>query len=71
MAGAGGVDAVLDEVCEIEVGAHERSLFETGLSGFEDLLDGAEKAVGVVEHQAVKLFALGFVHVAALQGLQV
>jgi hypothetical protein len=40
-------------------------------AGFEDLLDGAEEAVGVGEHDAVELLALGFGDVAALEGFEV
>ena len=42
-----------------------------GLAGFQHLLDGAAQAVGIVEHQIVKMLALGFVHVAALQRFEV
>src|SRR5262249_30551241 len=41
------------------------------LAGFEDLLDGAEQAFGIFDHDAVEIAALRFVHRAALQRLEI
>src|SRR5579871_131847 len=41
------------------------------LTGFEDLFDGGEEAVGVGEHDGVELLALGLVDGAALEGFEV
>ena len=40
-------------------------------SGLEDLLDRAQQTIGIVQHEAIELVALGFIHIAVLQGLQV
>ena len=42
-----------------------------GAAGAQDLLDGAEQAVTVVEHGAIELLALGLLDGAGLQGFQV
>ena len=42
-----------------------------GFSGLEHLVDRAHQAIGIVQHEAIELAALGFVHVAMLQGLEV
>src|ERR1019366_3063634 len=47
------------------------SLFVSSLSCLQDLFDGPQQTVGIVEHDAVKGAPLGLVHVAALQGLEV
>ena len=41
------------------------------MAGFQDLLDGGEEAVGVSEHDGVKLLPLGFVDGAALEGFEI
>lgn len=43
----------------------------TQFAGLENLLDGAEEAVGVGEHDLVKLLALDFRNFAALEGFEV
>ena len=42
-----------------------------GFAGFQHLLDRAQQAVGIVEHQPIKLLALRFVDFAALQGFEI
>ena len=43
----------------------------TGLAGFEHLLDGSQQAIGIEQHQVVKLLALRLVHFAALHRFQI
>ena len=43
----------------------------TDFAGFEDLLDGAEQALGIFEHDAVEIAALRFVERAALQCFEI
>src|SRR5689334_22002150 len=70
MAGAGEFDTVADQCRQVKLSTRPE-LFMSGLAGFEHLLDGAQQAIGVVDHEAVEIRALGFVHLAALQSLQV
>jgi len=71
MALEGDGDAVGDERGEFEEG----SVFMAGamaeLAGLEHLLDGAEQAVGVGEHDVVEVLPLRLGDLAALQGFEV
>jgi hypothetical protein len=67
----GDGDAVAEEGFEVDEGAVLQAMALAELTGFEDLLDGGEKAVGVGEHDLVELLALGFVDGAALEGFEV
>jgi hypothetical protein len=64
-------DAVGNECGEIDEGAVLLAVLLAELACFQDLLDGCEEAVGVGEHDGVKLLALSFVEGAALKGLEV
>ena len=55
----GDGDAVGDEGFEVDEGAVLLAVALAELSGFEDLLDGGEEAVGVGEHDLVELLFLG------------
>ena len=67
----GDGDAVGDQRGEFEQGAVLVAAAGAEFAGLEDLLDGAEQAVGVGEHDLVELLALGFGDVAALKGFEV
>jgi hypothetical protein len=64
-------DAVGNESGEIDEGAVLLAVLLAELACFQDLLDGCEEAVGVGEHDGVKLLALSFVDGAALKSLEV
>ena len=49
----------------------QRRLACPEMAGAQDLLDGAEQAVAVVEHGAIELLALGLVDGPGLQGFQI
>ncbi len=67
----GDADALADELLEIDEGAVLLAVALAELASLEDLLDGAEEAVGVGEHDAVELLALGLVDGTALEGFEV
>ena len=64
-------DAIFDECAEVDDGPVLQAVALTELSGFENLLDGGEEAVGVREHDLVELLALSFVDGTALEGFEV
>ena len=66
----GDGDAVGDQRGEFEQGA-VLGAAGTEFAGLEDLLDGGEETVGVGQHDAVELLALGLGDVAALQGFEI
>jgi hypothetical protein len=67
----GDGDAVGDEGVEVDEGAILLAVTLTELTGFENLLDGGEEAVGVGEHDLVELLPLRFFDRAALEGFEV
>ena len=67
----GDGDAVGDEGLEVDEGAVLLAVALAEFSGFEDLLDGGEEAVGVGEHDVVELLSLFFGGCAALEGFEV
>jgi len=70
MTGTGAFHAVFNQLREV----HTDDLsFGAGLARLQDFLDGAHQAVGVLEHEMVKIAALRFVHLhlLAFQRLQV
>jgi len=70
MTDAGDFDTPAHQIPEINRGTRAGPFYPR-LSGLQNLLDGAEKALGIVQHEAVKFLALGFIHIAPLQGLQI
>ena len=70
MAGASHVHALANQTAEVHGDAPVLPLV-AGFSGLEHLVYGAHQAIGIVQHEAIELAALGFVHVAVLQGLQI
>src|SRR4051794_19722374 len=71
MAGAGAFDALAHQVIECNGRTMQAGGLDASFSGSQNLLDCAEEAIGVVDHQAVKLATLSLIHLAALQSLQV
>jgi len=71
MAGAGHFDAFTNQAFEVDGDALAAALFVSRYASFQNLLDRAQQAVGIVEHAAVKLAPLDFVYVAMLQSLEV
>src|ERR1700689_3160222 len=71
MALKGDSDAVGDERGKFEQSAVLMTAAGAELAGLEDLLDGAEKAVGVGEHDFVELLALSFGDFATLEGFEI
>jgi hypothetical protein len=67
----GDGDAVGDEGVEVDEGAVLQAVALAKLSGFEDLLDGGEEAVGIGEHDLVELLFLFFGGGAALEGFEI
>ncbi len=68
MAGASHVHALAYQPAEVHGDAPVLALV-AGFSGLEHLVHRAHQAIGIVQHEAIELAALGFVHVAVLQGL--
>ncbi len=64
-------DAIGDQGGEFEDGALVVAAAGAEFAGFEYLLDGAEEAVGVGEHDFVELLALRFGDLTALESLEV
>jgi hypothetical protein len=64
-------DAVGDERLKVDDCAVLLAVALSQLAGFEDLLDGGEKAVRVREHDLVELLTLGLFDGATLEGLEV
>ena len=58
MADAREFDGFADEFGEIQLDVVAFAAAVAGLAGFENLLDGAEQAIGIEQHQIVKLLAL-------------
>ena len=64
-------DAIGDEGVKVDESTVLLTMALAQLTGFEDLLDGGEEAVGVGEHDLVELLALSFVDGTALEGFEV
>src|SRR5579872_593945 len=71
MACAGHFHALAHQPAKIKQHTLWRCLFVDGLSRLEYLLHRFQQTIRIVEHEPVKLFALGFLHFAALQGLEI
>ena len=52
-------------------GARRSCLLVSRFSSLENLVHCPHQAIGIVQHQAIELVALGLIHVAALQGLEI
>jgi hypothetical protein len=63
--------AFADQPAEINLRRRVRRFFVSHLTRLQDLLHGIEQAIGILEHEAVKLLALRFVHLAPLQRFEV
>src|SRR5580700_886120 len=64
-------DGFSHELAEIDFDVMAFAALVAYFTGLENLLDGAKQAVGVRQHQTVKLLALRFVHIATLHGFEV
>jgi hypothetical protein len=71
MALEGYRDAVFDERAEVDEGSVLLTVALSELSGFEDLLDCGEEAIGVGEHNFVELLFLLLGGCATLEGFEV
>jgi hypothetical protein len=67
----GDGDAVGNQGGEVDEGAVLLAVALAQLSGFQDLFDSGEEAVGVCEHDGVELLTLGLVDGAALEGFKI
>src|SRR5579872_1094009 len=71
MARAGHLHALAHQSAKIQQHALWWRFLVDGLSRLEHLLHRFQQTVRIVKHEPVKLFALGFIHFAALQGLEI
>src|SRR5450432_441174 len=69
MTGLSPLDTTCDQAGEINF--HALRLAGTRSAGLKHLFHGVGKAVGVLDHQAIKIAALGIVNLPPLQRLQV
>jgi hypothetical protein len=67
----GDGDAVGQERLQVDGGAVQLAMPLAKFAGLQDLLDGAQQAVGVGEHDLVELLALSLFDGAALQGFEI
>jgi hypothetical protein len=70
MAGASHLHALTNQPAEVHGDAPVLPLV-AGFPGLEHLVHRAHQAIGIVQHEAIELAALGFIHVTMLQGLQI
>src|ERR1700733_4831048 len=63
--------ALGDKRTQIDLGAVLFATLVSHLAGLQNLLDGAQQAVGVVQHELVKLLPLRLIYFAALQRFEV
>ena len=68
---AHALDGGAHDFIEIDAGEVELVAAEAEAAGAQDLLDGGEQTVAIVQHDAVELVALGVVDGAGLEGLEV
>ncbi len=71
MADARKLDGFAHEFREIQLHVVALAAAVTGFAGFEHLLDGSEEAIGIEEHQIIKLLPLRLVYFAALHRFQI
>src|SRR5207248_5512679 len=68
---AGSPQALLDHSAKIDGGHVELAAGGADASGTQNLLDSREQPFAIVQHDAIELFALGFLYFARLQRLEV
>src|SRR6202046_3013324 len=71
VAGTRKFHALGDEVAQVNFGAVLFAALVSHLAGFQNLLDGSQQAVGIVQHELVKLLPLFFLHFASLERFEI